>query len=416
MKNLLKKSVVLVMLASLLLSFIPGVSAQDKLDVPAEHAIAVDATTGKILFEKDADTKDAIASLTKILTVYMVYKQIDEGKLSWDTKVKISDYAYELTTNSEASNVPMDKREYTVRELVEAAMIASANSAAIALAEEIGGSEPAFVDMMKAQLKEWGINDAKLVNASGLDNSFLGDNIYPNSKKDDENEMSAKDVAIISYHMLKDYPEITDITKKTSETFDNVTMATYNYMLDGEPNARDGVDGLKTGTSEKAGASFVGTSTENGIRVIAVVLNADDGDTNPYARFVAANTLFDYVKYNYQVSTLTVAGTGFENSKANVLDGKEKTVPAVAKDDFKVITKIGSEKKPTAKINTKTVTARVETGTVVGSMTYDDPDLIGTGYLEEPPSMTLVAQKRVKKSFFLKVWWNHFVRYVNEKL
>ena len=80
--------------------------AQD-FDATAEHAIAVEASTGKILYEKDANTPDGIASITKLLTIYLVYKDIKEGKLSWNTKVDISDYAYDLTTDSLASNVPM---------------------------------------------------------------------------------------------------------------------------------------------------------------------------------------------------------------------------------------------------------------------------------------------------------------------
>ena len=81
-----------------------------------------------------------------------------------------------------------------------------------------------------------------------------------------------------------------------------------------------------------------------------------------------------------------------------------------------MVTKIGSDHKPSGKVSTKEVTAAVKKGSQVGSLTYDDPDLIGSGYLDGPPKVTLVAQKPVKKSFFLKVWWNHFVRYVNEKL
>ena len=186
---------------ALLLAFIGNkVAADDTFDVAAKHAIAVEASTGKVLYEKDATTPDGIASMTKILTVYLTYKEIDKGNLSWDTKVPISDYAYDLTANSDASNVPMEAREYTVEQLVNAAMVASANSAAIALAEQIGGTESKFVDMMQAQLQEWGINDAKLFNASGLNNSYLGDNIYPGSSSTDENTLSARDVAIIALH------------------------------------------------------------------------------------------------------------------------------------------------------------------------------------------------------------------------
>ncbi|RKW11172.1 MAG: D-alanyl-D-alanine carboxypeptidase, partial [Catonella sp.] len=184
----------------------------------------------------------------------------------------------------------------------------------------------------------------------------------------------------------------------------------------GMPYAREGVDGLKTGTTELAGQSFVATSTENGMRVISVVMHADNADTNQYARFEATNKILNYVVYNFQMTNLTVKGESYKSSKANVIDGKAKTVSAVAKNDFQVVTKIGSDNKPSAKVKTKTVSAAVKKGTEVGSLTYKDPDLIGTGYLDGPPKIALVAKEPVKKSFFLKVWWNHFVRYVNEKL
>ena len=316
------------------------VSADDDFDVSAEHAIAVEATTGKVLYEKDATTPDGIASMTKILTVYLVYKAIDEGKISWDTKVSISDYAYNLTANSDASNVPMEAREYTVEQLVNAAMVASANSAAIALAEQIGGTESKFVDMMKAQLEVWGITDATIVNASGLNNSYLGDNIYPGSSSTDENMMSARDVAIIAQHLITEYPDILKITSQTTADFDGTTMNTYNYMLEGMPYERSGVDGLKTGTTELAGASFVATSTENGMRIISVVMNADGWEDDEYARFEATNDLLDYVKSNYEMVTLVKAGKSYQSSKATVNDGKAKSVAAVASEDLKVVRRI----------------------------------------------------------------------------
>ncbi|MCO4518178.1 penicillin-binding protein5, D-alanyl-D-alanine carboxy peptidase [Streptococcus infantarius subsp. infantarius] len=402
---------------ALLLAFIGNkVAADDTFDVAAKHAIAVEASTGKVLYEKDATTPDGIASMTKILTVYLTYKEIDKGNLSWDTKVPISDYAYDLTANSDASNVPMEAREYTVEQLVNAAMVASANSAAIALAEKIGGTESKFVDMMQTQLQEWGINDAKLFNASGLNNSYLGDNIYPGSSSTDENTLSARDVAIIAQHLITEYPDVLKISNQTTADFEGSTMNTYNYMLKGMPYERDGVDGLKTGTTELAGASFVATSTENGMRIISVVMNADGWQENEFARFEATNVLLDYVKSNYEMTTLVDAGESTKNSKAKVIDGKEKTVPAVASQELKVVHRIGTDASVKFSTKIKGYEATINKGDKVGSFIYDDKQIVGTGYLESKPSAPALAKKEVKKSIFLKVWWNHFVTYVNEKL
>ena len=401
---------------AILLAFIGSSVYADDFDVAAKHAIAVEATTGKVLYEKDATTPAGIASMTKILTVYLTYKEIDKGNLSWDTKVPISDYAYDLTANSDASNVPMEAREYTVEQLVNAAMVASANSAAIALAEQIGGSESNFVDMMKAQLNEWGITDAKLVNASGLNNSYLGDNIYPGSSSTDENMLSARDIAIIARHLITEYPDVLKISSQTTADFDGSTMNTYNYMLKDMSYERDGVDGLKTGTTELAGASFVATSTENGMRIISVVMNADGWEENDFARFEATNKLLDYVKSNYEMTTIIEAGQSYKNSKAKIKDGKEKTVPVVAAQDLNVVHRIGTDVSAKFSSKAKGYEATINKGDKVGKFEYNDNQIVGTGYLDSKPSVPALAKKEVKKSIFLKVWWNHFVTYVNEKL
>ena len=113
----------------------------EEFDVAANHALAVELTTGKILYEKNADSLQSVTSLNKLLTIYMVYKEIAAGRLSWQSSVDISDYAYALTTDYSISNVPLDARKYTVEELVKVTLIANANSPAIALAEHIVGSE-----------------------------------------------------------------------------------------------------------------------------------------------------------------------------------------------------------------------------------------------------------------------------------
>ncbi|MFU2193987.1 D-alanyl-D-alanine carboxypeptidase PBP3 [Streptococcus pluranimalium] len=401
---------------SAIICFVPSFVAADDFKAKAEHAIAVEANTGKILYEKDATTPDAIASITKILTVYMVYQEIDKGNLTWDTEIDISDYPYHLTVNPEASNVPMEARKYTVRDLVNAAMIASANSAAIALAEHIGGSEPKFVDMMSQQLKDWGIKDAKLVNASGLNNEVLGDNIYPGSKKTDENMMSAKDVAIIAQHIIEDYPDIIKVSQQGSANFDGNLMTTYNYMLEGMPYYRASVDGLKTGTTKKAGASFVATSTENGMRMITVVLNADDAENDELARFKVTNEILDYVLANYEKKTIVKKGQTADASTVSVRDGKKKTVKAVAAKDLTVIRPINKKSNLAFKPSRKSLTAPVKKNTEVGNFTFQDKNIVGNGYLGDLPQVTAQTKTSVERSFFLKVWWNHFVTYVNEQL
>lgn len=411
------KKIIFTLLTIFLFGSVNPVLAQD-FDVAAKHAIAIEANTGKVLYEKNATQPVEIASITKLITVYLVYEAIEQGKISLTTPVEISDYPYQLTTNSEASNVPLDARNYTVEELLDATLVSSANSAAIALAEKVAGSEKDFVDMMKAKLQEWGIQDATLVNSTGLNNETLGDNIYPGSKKDDENKLSAYDVAIVARNLILKYPQVLEITKKPSSTFAGMTITSTNYMLEDMPAFRGGIDGLKTGTTDKAGESFVGTTVEKGMRIITVVLNAQNQDGNPFTRFTATSNLLDYISSNFALQTIIKQGESYQDSKAPVQDGKEDTVTAVAKEDIQIVQRLGSriQSSITYSANSQQA-APLEAGTVVGRLTYDDKDLVGQGYVtSDRPSFDMVAEKNVEKAFFLKIWWNNFVRYVNEKL
>ena len=411
------KKIIFTLLTIFLFGSVNPVLAQD-FDVAAKHAIAIEANTGKILYEKDATQPVEIASITKLITVYLVYEAIEQGKISLTTPVDISDYPYQLTTNSEASNVPLDARNYTVEELLEVTLVSSANSAAIALAEKVAGSEKDFVDMMKAKLQEWGIQDATLVNSTGLNNETLGDNIYPGSKKDDENKLSAYDVAIVARNLILKYPQVLEITKKPSSTFAGMTITSTNYMLEDMPAYRGGIDGLKTGTTVKSGDSFVGTTEEKGMRIITVVLNANTQAGNPYSRFTATSNLLDYISSNFALQTIIKQGESYQDSKAPVQDGKEDTVTAVAKEDIQIVQRLGSRVQSSITYSANSQQAApLEAGTVVGRLTYDDKDLVGQGYVtSDRPSFDMVAEKNVEKAFFLKIWWNNFVRYVNEKL
>ena len=175
-KGITMKKYIMTLVTTLLFTLTPIVWA-DNFDVGAKHAIAVDATTGKILYEKDANQPVEVASITKLLTAYLVYEAIHQGKFTLQTSVDISNYPYHLTVNPATNNVPLEARKYTVKELLETSLIASADSPAIALAEKVAGSEKKFVDLMKAKLQQWGIKNATIVNASGLKNSVYANKI-----------------------------------------------------------------------------------------------------------------------------------------------------------------------------------------------------------------------------------------------
>ncbi|WP_024412911.1 D-alanyl-D-alanine carboxypeptidase PBP3 [Streptococcus suis] len=398
------------------LTFTP-ILAED-FSVAAKHAIAVEVSSGKILYEQDAETKASIASISKTLSIYLVYEALAKGEITLDTMVDISDYPYSLTSNTELSNVNLDARSYSVRDLLNASLITSSNSAIIALAEKIAGSEAAFVDRMKAKVQEWGITDTKIVNVSGLDNTDLGENIYPGSSPEDVNMFSALDVAIIARRLILDYPQVLDITSLNAYDFGGYTYYSTNQMLSDGTHARGGVDGLKTGTSNSAGSSFLATTQQAGMRIITVVLNANDGLTSPENRFVATNDLMNYVYSNFSLVTLVKKGEAFEDSKIKVFNGEKETSPVVAAADLTVVQRKQTDNVPTATFTTdiKEIDAPLKAGTLVGKLQLKDQDLIGKGYISEQAGVDMIIPSDMKEASWPFSWWNQFVRYVNEKL
>ena len=396
---------------------ITPVLAED-FSVAAKHAIAVEVSTGKVLYEQDSQTPASIASISKLLSVYLVYEALEKGEIQLDTMVDISDYPYSLTANTELSNVNLDARSYSVSDLLNASLITSSNSAIIALAEKIAGSEAAFVDKMKAKVAEWGITDATIVNTSGLDNSDLGENIYPGSKPDDSNQFSALDVAIIARRLILDYPQVLNITSLNAYDFGGYTYYSTNQMLSEGTHARGGVDGLKTGTSNSAGSSFVATTTQANMRIITVVLNATDGLTNSDNRFVETNNLMNYVYNNYSAITLVKKGEAFENSSVKLFNGTKASSPAVATADLLAIQNNTSEQPVTATFTSNQIEfdAPITSGTVVGQLKIVDNDLIGVGYLDNIAQIDMAIPTTIKSAPWPVSWWNQFVRYVNEKL
>ncbi|MDN6639441.1 MAG: D-alanyl-D-alanine carboxypeptidase [Tetragenococcus sp.] len=398
------------------------VAAED-LDIRAEAAISVDYDTGKIFYEQDSDESRGIASTTKLISLYLIEKEIQDGDLAWDDEVPISEDVAELSENLDLSNVPLDQNEhYTVQDLFEAAVIESANAATIALAEKVAGSEEEFVDQMREQLEDWGIIDAKIVNSTGLSNEFLGDNIYPGTTKEDENELSAKDLAIVTRNLLQDFPDILEVTSipekefgaDTSTPFD---MENFNKMLPGLSSERADVDGMKTGTTELAGACFVGTTEQNGTRIITVILDATDHDDieNEGARFDETNKLMDYTFDHWKQETVLTDNDPIpEMPSISVPQGKSQTLPVAVQDEIDLwmpTDKNTDDVSYQTSLEDDEVEAPVESGANVGTVQaqVEDDDL---GYLdnedgkERSTSAIVTTSGTEKANIFTTAWRN----------
>ncbi|WP_245871508.1 serine hydrolase [Streptococcus penaeicida] len=330
------------------------------------------------------------------MTVYMTLKEIDSGRLKWDDQIKLSKYAKALANNPDISNPPLYKDSYSVRELVDSAMIVSANSSAIALAEKIAGNEPKFMDMVKEQLKDWGIKDYQLLNSSGLNNSMLNGHIYPGSSRHAENELSARSLAIVARHLIQDYPEILSISSQTQLLWGNDVLTNSNHLLPGNSMGRYGVDGLKTGTTAKAGQTYIGTAVQDNMRVIVVILHANDAENDNEARFVESNKLFDYCFQNYK--KVTYAKNSPLPKKLAISNAKQKTIPYVSKTEFSVVQSPSLKSVDYHfKLTEKEVKAPVKKGEKLGKIFFQDK----ADYLDEKPETAIYAAKRVES---LTLW------------
>ncbi|MFD1850978.1 serine hydrolase [Oceanobacillus bengalensis] len=334
MKRKTTKTLLLAIVVMLLtISIQPSMIQAADLELEAETAILVDFETGKILYAKDADVALPPASMTKVMTEYLVLEAIDSGQITWETTTKISDYAYEISApNNGFSGIGLRQdREYTVRELYERMAIISDNATTIALAELIAGSEGEFVKLMNQKAEELGLPEAEFVNSSGLDNVHLGDNYPEGTDPEGVNLLSARSMALLAYHLIKDYPHALEISSQLSVEAEGEVTENLNWMLPHdsvnlEQYYYEGIDGLKTGYTELAENTFTGTATQNGKRLISVVMKAGE-----YAekglRFEETAKLMDYGFNKFQTTELFQKGYQLEDQATlPVAKGKEDSV------------------------------------------------------------------------------------------
>lgn len=325
-----------------------SIQAEATIDIASESAILVDADTGKVLYAKEPDIALPPASMTKMMTEYLVWEAIENGEINWDTTTQISDYPYSISANPSFSGIGLRQNvDYTVRELYEAMAINSDNGTTIALAELIAGSEGEFVKRMNAKAEELGLPDFKFVNSTGLENVSLGDNYPEGTDPNGTNLLSARSAALLAYHLVNDYPEALDIAKIPRTEFDGQVIDNWNRMLPHEGvNFQqfyyEGVDGLKTGYTDLAGYCFTGTAVKNGKRLITVVMKAE----SEAQRFQETAKLLDYGFANFTNVELFPAGYQLaDESVLPVAKGKEKTVEVELADAFQMPIKQGDEDK-----------------------------------------------------------------------
>ena len=291
---MMKKKIVLAVLCLLLAvtavlrsyaDAVPGVQAagvQD-FDVPCAAAVLIDEDSGTVLYEKNADERRPVASITKVMTLLLTFEALQAGKIALGDIVPVSEHAYHLG----GSQIWLEPGEQlTLQEMLKAICISSANDAAVAVAEFVAGSEPAFVDAMNARAAALGMTATHFANACGLD--------------EEGHLSSARDVAVMSREMLLHHPEVREYCTVWMDTLrgGRTQLVNTNKLLKSYP----GITGLKTGTTGKAGVCITASAERDGLRLIAVVLGASSGKE----RFEAAKTLLDYGFAHYDSAEVTL--------------------------------------------------------------------------------------------------------------
>ena len=242
-----------------------------QLTLPCRAAMLIDQTSGTVLYEMNADQTMPIASITKVMTLLLTFEAVHAGRLTMDTAVPVSEHAYHMG----GSQIWLEPGEqFTLDEMLKAICVSSANDAAVAVAELVGGSEPAFVQQMNARAAELGMEHTTFRNACGLD---TGGHLS-----------TARDVAIMSRTILNTCPEVLHYTGIWTDTLRNgqTQLVNTNKLL----RRYNGITGLKTGTTGGAGVCITASATRDGLKLIAVVLGAPSSKE----RFEAATTLLDY--------------------------------------------------------------------------------------------------------------------------
>ncbi|MVO99821.1 D-alanyl-D-alanine carboxypeptidase family protein [Paenibacillus lutrae] len=265
-------------------------SGGEELKFDARSAVLIHADTGSIVYERNGDESLPPASMSKMMTELIVYEEVKAGRASWNDQVRTSRYASEVT----GAQIGLKFGErLTLKEMLAAVAIESANDAAVAVAEHIGGTEDEFVAKMNRKAAEIGLSEGTaFANASGLTRADLGS--YAPKQHKGETVMTAKDTARLAAYLIRHHPEVLELTRKADYELPGRfgLIRTTNRMLPaaGDTFAYEGSDGLKTGFTDLAGYCFTGTAVRDGQRLISVVM----GTGSQEGRFNATRKLLDY--------------------------------------------------------------------------------------------------------------------------
>jgi len=343
---------ILCFILSFLLIFSMPVSAEtegegknDALSLSAASAVLIDAKSGKVLYEADADVKSPPASITKVMSLILIFEAIENGQFSFDTVLTCSETAAALG----GSQIWLEPGEtMSVHDLLKAVAVVSANDATVLLAEAVAGSEESFVALMNEKAKALGMNNTNFENSTGLDS----ENHYS----------SAYDVAVMSAELLK-HKKITEYSTIWMDSLRNgeSELVNTNRLV----KFYEGCTGLKTGTTSKAGYCLSASAERDGLSLIAVVMSAPSSND----RFSSAQKLLNFGFENYK--NIEIKPDQTEKMYTEVKKGTKKKVELEAVGNISALVKksVKGEVEMQA-VYPETLTAPLKKGSKVGEIVY----------------------------------------------
>lgn len=345
-------------------------------DIKAKYGILIDYDTDEVLFSRNIKDLTAPSSTTKIMTAYVIFDMLEEGRFTLNDKFKVSVRAW----RQEGTRMFLEPEwKISVDELLSGLIIVSGNDAAIALAEGSVGTIDDFVNLMNIKAKELGMNNTNFVNPSGL--------------YDKNHFMSVEDLAILSKALIKNhYKYYKRYFNKTSFTFNNIRQRNRNWLL----TEYQGTDGLKTGFTDYGKYSISASVFRNGKRLIAVINGAD----SERERINDARKLFDYgfSLYNY----IDLFNSGDIVGEVRVLFGKDKTVPVYTKQNIDYATRIENINNVKVEfVAKKFVQAPIKKDDIIAKIIIKDADRKAEYNLYASNDVDLIGRFHRFKSLFL---------------
>lgn len=350
------KKILILILFLIPLTLVKGEEIED-LAPNAKSAIMIEASTGEILFQKNANEKLPPASMTKMMSMLLIMEEIEKGNLKWEEIITASENASSMG----GSQIFLETGEkMTVTDMLKGIAIASGNDATVAMAERVAGSEETFVKKMNAKVKELGLKNTNFINSTGLDT----DNHYS----------SAYDMSIIAKELIK-HEKILEFSgtyedylrKDTDNPF---WLVNTNRLV----KFYQGVDGLKTGFTSGAGYCLTATAKKDNMRLITVVMNEPDTDK----RSSDTTKMLDYGFNIYMVKNIIDSKTVIDNVKVEL--GNKLTTDIIAKETITILNKKSENtRNVTYKAKINKIIAPVKKGDVVGKINIiEDGKIVST--------------------------------------